>query len=208
MIYDTVKRIIDILIAILFVIVFFPVFVVTSLAIWLYDWHFPLYHHKRVGQNGSAFEFWKFRSMVINADDILFKDKELYKKLRSGSNKVIGDPRITPVGRFIRKYSIDEFPQVINVLLGDMSFVGPRALRPDEFEEYKSRNGENAKKLDLMISVKPGITGLWQVSGRSKIDFDQRIDMECEYAKKRSILLDLKILFKTPLAVLKGEGAY
>lgn len=208
MIYNFLKRLMDLVLSIIFLVVFSPVFLVTWIAIWAYDKHFPLYHHKRVGLNGKAFEFWKFRSMVINADDILFKNKELYKKMRSGNNKMEDDPRVTPIGKFIRKYSIDEFPQVINVILGDMSFVGPRALRPDEFDEYKNRNSENAKKLAVMITVKPGITGLWQVSGRSKINFDQRIDLECEYAKKKSIFIDLMILFKTPFAVIKGEGAY
>jgi len=198
----------DLILSIIFLVAFSPVFVVTGVAIWANDRNFPLYHHKRIGLNGKQFEFWKFRSMVINADDILFKNKELYTKMRSGNNKVEDDPRVTPIGKFIRKYSIDEFPQVFNVLIGDMSFVGPRALRPDEFDEYKGRNGVNAKKLSVMVTVKPGITGLWQVSGRSKINFDQRIDLECEYAKKKSIFLDLTILFKTPLAVIKGEGAY
>lgn len=208
MIYDILKRLIDLIIAVIFVIVFSPAFIITAVAIWIYDRHFPLYHHKRIGQNGKTFEFWKFRSMVINADEILFKNKELYKKMRSGNNKVEDDPRITPIGKFIRKYSIDEFPQVINVFLGDMSFVGPRALRPDEFDEYKNRSNENAKKLETMITVKPGITGLWQVSGRSKIDFDRRINLDCDYARRKSILLDFAILFKTPFAVIKGEGAY
>lgn len=208
MISKLVNRIIDITLATIFLIVFSPVFVFTAVAVWAYDGHFPFYHHKRVGLNGKLFEFWKFRSMVVNADDILFKNKELYKKMRSGNNKVEDDPRVTPIGKFIRKYSIDEFPQVFNVLLSDMSFIGPRALRPDEFEEYKNRNKENEKKLNIMITVKPGITGLWQVSGRSNINFDQRIDLECSYAKKKSILLDIVILLKTPFAVLKGEGAY
>lgn len=208
MIYNILKRLIDLILSAIFMVIFSPFFIITAIAIWVYDWHFPLYHHKRIGLNGKVFDFYKFRSMVINADDILFKNKELYKRMRSGNNKIEDDPRVTPIGRFIRKYSIDEFPQVINVIRGDMSFVGPRALRPDEFDEYKNRNSENAKKLDVMITVKPGITGLWQVSGRSKIDFDKRIDLECVYARKKSILLDLVVLFKTPFAVLKGEGAY
>ncbi len=208
MISKLVNRTIDLVLATIFLIVFSPVFVFTAIAVWAYDGNFPFYHHKRVGLNGKLFEFWKFRSMVVNADDILFKNKELYKKMRSGNNKVEDDPRVTPIGKFIRKYSIDEFPQVFNVLLSDMSFIGPRALRPDEFDEYKGRNKENEKKLNIMITVKPGITGLWQVSGRSNINFDQRIDLECSYAKKKSILLDIVILLKTPFAVLKGEGAY
>jgi len=146
--------------------------------------------------------------MVVNADEILFKDKELYEKMRSGNNKVEKDPRVTPYGRFIRKYSIDEFPQMLNVLLGDMSVIGPRALRPDEFALYENKSQENARKLEIMTSVRPGITGYWQVGGRSNIDFDTRMDMDCFYANKKSILFDVQIALKTPYAMIKGEGAY
>lgn len=189
-------------------IVFSPIYIVTAIIIWLQDNHTPFYFQKRIGYNGKVFNFYKFRSMIVNADDILFKDPELYKQMRSGNNKIINDPRITKFGRFIRKYSIDEFPQMLNVIKGDMSVVGPRALRPDEFELYKSKSEENAKKLEIITSVMPGITGYWQVFGRSNISFDQRIDMDCHYAQNQSLAFDLLLLFKTPLAIIKGEGAY
>jgi len=146
--------------------------------------------------------------MVVNADDILYKNKQLYEQMRTGNNKVQDDPRITRFGRFIRKYSIDEFPQMLNVLKGDMSVVGPRALRVDEYDLYATKNSSNAEKLEIIGSVKPGITGYWQVGGRSTIDFDTRIDMDCYYANQKSIIFDIKLLLKTPYAVLKGEGAF
>jgi lipopolysaccharide/colanic/teichoic acid biosynthesis glycosyltransferase len=146
--------------------------------------------------------------MVKNADKILYENKDLYNQMRSGVNKVIDDPRVTPVGRFIRKYSIDELPQIINVLKGEMSLVGPRALRPDELAKYERENPESRVFMDKIMSVSPGITGFWQVSGRSKISFDKRIKMEAEYSSKRSLFLDILIIVKTPLAVLKAEGAY
>lgn len=208
LLFKVIKRLIDICFAITFMIVFSPIYIVTAIIIWLQDNHTPFYFQKRIGYNGKVFNFYKFRSMIVNADDILFKDPELYKQMRSGNNKIINDPRITKFGRFIRKYSIDEFPQMLNVIKGDMSVVGPRALRPDEFELYKSKSEENAKKLEIITSVMPGITGYWQVFGRSNISFDQRIDMDCHYAQNQSLAFDLLLLFKTPLAIIKGEGAY
>ena len=205
---NTVKRTIDVCFAIVFIIVFSPIYITTALIIWFQDRHTPFYFQKRVGYNGEYFDFYKFRSMIMNADDLLFKDPELYKQMRSGSNKIVNDPRITKFGRFIRKYSIDEFPQMLNVIKGDMSVVGPRALRPDEFDLYKSKSDENSDKLELITSVKPGITGYWQVHGRSNISFDQRIDMDCYYAEHQSIWFDLMLLLRTPIAIIKSEGAY
>jgi len=146
--------------------------------------------------------------MVKNADKILFANKELYNQMRSGTNKVANDPRITPIGRFIRKFSIDELPQIFNVLKGDMSLVGPRALRPDELSKYEMEHPKSKPLIDQILSVSPGITGYWQVSGRSRISFDKRMEMEAEYSNKKSILFDLLIISKTPLAVLRAEGAY
>ena len=206
--YYIIKRLFDLCISGVFFTVLSPVYIIVALAIFRQDGHSPLYSHIRIGKDKKPFRFYKFRSMIVNADEVLFKNKDLYNKMRSGVNKVEDDPRITKVGHFIRKYSLDELPQILNVLKGEMSFIGPRALRPDEFEGYEKQSDENARKLSVMTSVKPGITGLWQVSGRSNIDFETRMNMECDYAKNLSPWLDLKILIKTPLAVLKGEGAY
>lgn len=208
MLYDYVKRLMDIILSVGFIVCTLPINIVVAVLIYVHDWHSPIYSHIRIGKNKKPFKIYKFRSMVVNADDILFNDPNLYKKMRSGNNKVIDDPRVTKVGKFIRKYSIDEFPQIINVIKGEMSFIGPRALRPDEFKNYEERSDLNKKRLKTLVTVKPGITGYWQVSGRSKIDFDTRMDMECEYAKKMSLMFDLWILLKTPTATIMGEGAY
>lgn len=206
--YLFLKRSIDLIFAFAFIIVFSPVYIATAVIIWAQDKHTPFYFQKRVGYKGELFDFYKFRSMIMEADDLLLKDPKLYKQIRSGNNKIVNDPRVTKFGRFIRKYSIDEFPQMLNVIKGEMSIVGPRALRPDEFELYKSKSEENAKKLEKIVTVKPGITGYWQVHGRSNIPFDQRIDMDCYYADQKSIIFDLGLLLKTPIAIIRGEGAY
>jgi exopolysaccharide production protein ExoY len=206
--YTFPKRLIDIVFATMFIFIFSPIYLVSMIIIFMQDFHNPFYTQVRIGKNKTPFNFYKFRSMVVNADDILFKDKKLYNEMRSGSNKVKNDPRVTKFGRFIRKYSIDEFPQMLNVLKGDMSVVGPRALRVDEYELYASKSPVNKEKLKEIGTVNPGITGYWQVGGRSSIDFDTRIDMDCLYAKKKSIVFDIEILVKTPYAVIKGEGAF
>lgn len=206
--YWVLKRYMDIFLAVSFIIIFSPVYIITALVIYLQDHGNPIYKQNRVGYKTKHFPFYKFRSMVINADEILFNDPKLYKQARSGEHKIKNDPRITKFGRFIRKTSIDEFPQMFNVIKGDMSFIGPRALRPDEYDMYKKQNESNSKKLKKLVSVKPGITGYWQVSGRSNVSFDDRINMDCYYADNASFKFDLEIMIKTPLAVIKGDGAY
>jgi lipopolysaccharide/colanic/teichoic acid biosynthesis glycosyltransferase len=206
--FTLTKRLIDIILSLLFIIVFSPLYIVVAFAIWLQDKEWPFYVQERVGKDKKLFKLLKFRSMVANADQILFSNPELYKQMRSGANKVKDDPRITKIGKFIRKYSIDEFPQMINVIRGDMSIVGPRALRPDEFDNYAQQSPANAEKLGTLVTVKPGITGYWQVNGRSNVDFDRRMDLESYYAKNANLLLDIKIMLKTPFAIIKGEGAY
>jgi len=206
--FTLTKRAIDIFGSILFIIVFSPIYIGFGLAIWLQDFHSPIYTHTRIGQNRKPFTIYKFRSMVVNADAIMMQNKEIYNQLRSENNKIKEDPRVTKLGKFIRKYSIDEFPQAFNVLFGTMSWVGPRPLRPDELEIYRAKDEKTAKQFDVILTMKPGITGLWQVSGRSNISFDERLNLEETYAKSKSLALDLKIMVKTPLVALKGEGAY
>lgn len=153
---------------------------------------------------------YKFRSMVKNAHEILINDPQfriLYEEYRRGSYKLKYDPRITRVGKFIRKYSIDEVPQFVNVLRGQMSVVGPRAYYPDELRDQQKEYPHTKEAVKVVLSVKPGITGVWQISGRSDINFDKRIHLDAEYAKRRSILYDLMIIFKTPSAMLSGKGA-
>lgn len=200
------KRLLDIVIATLGLVLFSPLFLIVGLALKLEGGPI-IYKQIRIGRNRKAFKLLKFRSMVLNADELLFNDQELLKQLRSGFHKIVDDPRVTKIGKVLRKFSIDEFPQFINVLRSDMSFVGPRAYRPDELEKYEREYPQAKNDIKAILSVKPGITGLWQVSGRSNVSFEQRIKLESEYARRQSLLLDLYIILKTPLVVIKGEGA-
>jgi exopolysaccharide production protein ExoY len=153
---------------------------------------------------------YKFRSMIKDAHHMLISDpefKKLYEEYKRGGYKLRADPRITKVGKFIRKYSIDEVPQFINVLRGEMSLVGPRAYYPDELRDQQKEYPNTKDAVKIVLSVKPGITGVWQVSGRSEINFDKRIHLDASYAAKRSILYDFYMLVKTPEAMLSGKGA-
>ena len=140
MAYQTTKRVIDIISATLLLVFFFPVMLVFSVLIFLQDFHSPFYFPIRVGKDRKQFRFYKFRTMIKDAEYMVNKDPVLYRHMRSGVNKLKDDPRVTKVGKFARKYSIDEFPQLLNVLKGEMSLVGPRALMPDEYEEYTKRS--------------------------------------------------------------------
>lgn len=198
-------RIFDIIIALVALIPFSLIFIITSLAILLEDKSNPIYKDRRLGKNKIPFYLIKFRSMFKNAESMEKQNKEIYEKLRSDQHKVENHPYVTKVGKFIRKTSIDELPQLINVLKGEMSIVGPRALKIDEEEKFRNENPEYAKYLDAHFEVKPGITGFWQVSGRSRIDFKKRIRMEAYFARNFTILNYILILFKTPIAVLRAE---
>lgn len=202
-----VKRLFDILISISALVVASPILLITALLIKLDSEGPVFYSQPRVGKNEKIFKFWKFRSMVVNADEILFKNKKMYKEMRSGAHKIKDDPRITKVGKFIRRFSIDELPQFWNILKGDMSFVGPRAYRPDEIALYREKKEEVSKLFPIMLSVKPGLTGVWQVAGRSTISFVDRIKMDADYAENWNLWKDFLVVLKTPSAVLRGEGA-
>jgi len=211
MIYDFIKRIIDILGSLILALIFLPICLVTAIAIRI-DSEGPIFADtpKRVGKNGIEFKLFKFRSMVINAHHKLRKDpkfKKLYDEYKHNSYKLVNDPRVTKVGRFIRKHSIDEIPQIINVLKGEMSLVGPRPYYPDELVEQQKKFPHTKDLVGIVISAKPGITGQWQVSGRSEVNFDKRIQMDAEYVRMKSIVLDIQILMKTPLAMILGKGA-
>ena len=148
--------------------------------------------------------------MIQNAHELLRENPEyarLYSQYRHGSYKLKDDPRITRVGRFIRKFSLDEVPQFLNILSGDMSLVGPRAYYPDELREQQKKYPQTEKSVKVVLSVKPGLTGYWQVSGRSEINFDKRIDMDANYVRRRSILYDIWIILLTPWAMISGKGA-
>lgn len=211
MLYDASKRLLDIIISLIALIIFSPVILVTAIAIRLNSAG-PLLADTppRIGEGGRSFRMFKFRSMVANAHEILVNDPKYSKLLdeyKKGGYKLKGDPRITSVGKFIRKYSFDEIPQFINVLRGDMSVVGPRAYYPDELRDQQKKYPYTRDAVKIVLSVRPGITGVWQVTGRSQINFDKRIQLDASYAKKRSILYDLYIIAKTPVAMFSGKGA-
>jgi len=211
MTYDLIKRVIDIVLSSILLVVFWPIILITLFAIKL-DSDGPILADTpmRVGKDGKLFRMYKFRSMVKNAYLMLQTDekyKSLYEEYKKGGYKLTYDPRITRVGKFIRKYSIDELPQFLNVLRGDMSLVGPRAYYPDELRDQQKKYPNTKDAVKIMMGVKPGITGVWQVSGRSEINFDKRIQMDAHYAERKSILYDFKLLLKTPFAMLSGKGA-
>lgn len=161
------------------------------------------YKHIRYGKNGKQFKLYKFRSMCMNADEKLkeyLKSNEEARKEFEENQKLQHDPRITKLGNFLRKTSLDELPQMLNILKGEMSFVGPRPVVKREIEKY----GESKEKL---LSVKPGLTGYWQVNGRSNTTYEERMNMELYYVDNCSLWLDIKIFFKTFIAVFKKEGA-
>lgn len=215
MYFEILKRTIDILGSILAIIIFSPIMIVTAIAIKLTSSGPVLVepentHLRRLGKNGKTFRLYKFRSMFVNADQVLKSDpkyKHLYKEYKESSFKLHRDPRVTPVGKFIRKYSIDETPQFFNVLRGEMSLVGPRPYHHDELVEQQQKYPGTEKFVKEMHKVKPGITGYWQVEGRSDVNFDKRIEMDAYYARKKSILFDILILLKTPWAMISGRGA-
>jgi lipopolysaccharide/colanic/teichoic acid biosynthesis glycosyltransferase len=205
------KRVMDLVLASILLLIFSPVCLLVSIAIKL-DSEGPIFADvpERVGQNGALFKMFKFRSMIKNAHVLLHTDsrfKALFEQYQKDSYKLKDDPRVTPVGRWIRKHSLDEIPQLLNVLLGEMSIVGPRAYYPDELENQQKKHPDTKKFVADVLSVKPGITGLWQVSGRSEVHFDKRIALDAEYIKSISLLEDIRIIFKTPLVMITGRGA-
>lgn len=209
--YEVSKRLIDIAFSLTLLILFLPIIILVAIAIKL-DSSGPILADtpERVGQRGKPFKMFKFRSMIQNAHIILRENPEfaaLYENYKKGSYKLKNDPRITRVGRFIRKHSLDEVPQLYNILIGDMSLVGPRAYYPDELRDQQKKYPETREAVKIVLSVKPGLTGFWQVSGRSEINFDKRIEMDAEYVRKRSILYDIAIIAKTPWAMIAGKGA-
>ncbi|MBI5593882.1 MAG: sugar transferase [Deltaproteobacteria bacterium] len=194
-------RMLDILISLAVLIPAIPLFIMVAAAIKLTDGGPVLFSQTRVGKWGREFQFIKFRSMVINAEAL--KDTMLGQSHHQDSItfKMKKDPRITWIGRIIRKSSIDELPQIWNVLKGDMSIVGPRPPLPKEVARYTL---SDRRRLD----VKPGLTCIWQVSGRGDIPFSQQVKLDAEYVESQSLWVDLKILLKTIPAVLFGRGAY
>lgn len=206
--YDSLKRLIDITGSVAGIIL--SAFLMFLIAIMIkIDSRGPVFADtpKRVGKNGRLFKMYKFRSMVVGAHDMLQKDPKLLEQYKLNSYKINDDPRVTRVGRFIRKVSIDELPQLFNIFQGDMSIVGPRAYYPFELEEQQHNYPQTAEFVKIILQGKPGLTGVWQISGRSKINFDKRVEMDAQYLQRKSILYDIGIILKTIPAVLTGRGA-
>lgn len=210
-----IKRFIDVVGCIIFIASLSPVLMAIALLVKVTSRGPVLFRQERVGLFGKRFTFLKFRSMYVNCDEETHKEfvtNFITDSRTNGSNgspdahngvyKITNDPRVTPVGRILRKTSLDELPQFFNVLKGDMSLVGPRPPIPYECEKY------DVWHRCRILEVKPGITGLWQVMGRSATTFDEMVRLDLKYVKNWSLALDFKILFQTPLAVVKGRGAY
>jgi lipopolysaccharide/colanic/teichoic acid biosynthesis glycosyltransferase len=213
MIYDTLKRIMDIVGALVMAVLFLPIWIIIPILLKL-DSKGPIFYKpERVGKDGKIFGMYKFRSMkmfeidgkVVHAVEFWKHNPELYEKYKKNGWKLelSEDPRITKLGKILRQTSIDEMPQVINVIKGNMSIVGPRAYVEPELEDAKKRYGNNISNLiKESLTAKPGITGPWQVSGRNEIPWNQRVAIDADYAKRKSIIYDIYILFRTPFAMI------
>ncbi|MCR5232123.1 MAG: sugar transferase [Acholeplasmatales bacterium] len=198
---DFIKRCFDIFMSLFCIILLSWLFLIIAILIKCTSRGPVLYGHERVGKNGSFFKVWKFRSMRVDnrpIEEILTKEQlEEYKN----EFKVTNDPRVTKIGKLLRKSSIDELPQLFNILFGNMSFVGWRPILKEEWETYYGANK------DLLVMVKPGLTGYWACHGRSQITYKQRVKMELYYVVKRSVWLDIRILWHTVFKVAMQEGA-
>ena len=204
--YFLYKRFFDIYCSIFLIIILSPLLIIISLLIKLTSKGPILYKHLRVGQNNTNFYCLKFRTMYFESDKLLANLLNKNKKLEIEFNqkfKLRHDPRITLFGKFLRKTSLDELPQFINVILGDMSLIGPRPIVEKEKINY-------GNQIDTLLSIKPGITGLWQVSGRSKLSYPERKKMDIHYVRNYNFLLDLKIFFKTIIIIILpiNKGAF
>lgn len=198
--YEFVKRLVDIVVSLIALILLSPLFLIVAIFIKIDSKGKVFYTQERVGQNQKKFKIYKFRSMIADADKYLDGLKDKNEKI-GNSFKIKNDPRITRVGKFIRKYSIDELPQFLNVLKGDMSIVGPRPTLPEEVKNYSL---EEKKRLN----VPQGITCLWQIYERDNPDFNVQVKLDKEYIKKRNILFDIKLILLTIPNALSGKSAY
>lgn len=202
--YKAIKRLFDILVSLIGVIFLLPIIIIVKISyVCTGDFKSIFFTQNRIGKHGKEFKFYKFRSMVPNADEILFKllkeDKALAKEYKI-NKKLKNDPRITKAGRLLRKTSLDELPQILNILKGDMSLIGNRPYLPREKEDM----GEYYKDI---VKTRPGLTGYWQVSGRSNTTFERRLELERFYSNHCSLSLDIKIFFRTFKVVLFGKDA-
>ncbi len=194
----------DVAVTALIVLILAPLLVLLAFLIWAEDGGAVLFRHERVGRDGQMFHCLKFRSMAVNADELLralLAEDEAARREWAADHKLRNDPRVTRIGRFLRATSLDELPQLFNVLRGEMSLVGPRPIVAQEVARYGGRYA-------LYCACRPGLTGLWQVSGRNDVSYRRRVALDSWYARHRSLLLDLQILFRTVPAVLFRRGSY
>lgn len=198
--YLKIKRIIDVSISLISLILLFPIFIIISILIKLDSKGKVFFKHKRIGKDGKIIYLYKFRTMVDNAEELIKNFNEEQKKEYEEKYKLSNDPRITRIGKILRKTSLDELPQLINILKGDMSLIGPRPIVEKELEKYGMLKNR-------FLSVTPGLTGYWACNGRSCTSYDDRIKLELYYIYNCCLKLDIKIFFTTIIAVVKRNGA-
>ena len=203
--YKIIKRFLDFIFAFLLIILLIPLFLIIGIIIKISSKGSIIYIQKRIGKNNTSFSCYKFRTMHPQSKyllkKILVKNKD-FKNQFSETRKIVNDPRITRFGKFLRFSSLDELPQIFNVLIGDMSFIGPRPIVKSEIKKY-------GKEFGKVFSIKPGISGLWQVSGRNNLSYDKRVELDINYSENINFLLDIKIFIRTIVVILFpiGKGA-
>ena len=198
--YIKVKRILDCILATIALIILSPIYLIIAIAVKIDSKGPVFFKHTRIGKNGKIIKIYKYRTMVANAEELIKKFTPEQMKEYKENFKLENDPRITKVGKFLRKTSLDELPQLLNIIQGDLALIGPRPVVKSELEKY----GENTGKF---LSVTPGLTGNWAASGRSNTTYEERMKMELWYVDNISFITDVKIFFKTIIAVIKKEGA-
>lgn len=198
--YRYIKRFMDVILATIALVVLSPIFLIIAIAIKIESKGPVFFKHTRIGKNGKIIKLYKFRSMVINAEELIKSFTPEQMKEYKENYKLTNDPRITKIGKFLRKTSLDELPQLLNIIKGDLSIIGPRPVVTDELKKY----GANTEKF---LSVTPGLTGYWAANGRSCTTYKQRMQMELYYIDNLSLKMDIKVFFKTIEAVIKREGA-
>lgn len=215
MLYEPIKRVIDLVCATCALIILFPLLLTVAIIIKLESEGPIFYSPLRVGKGGKLFKMYKFRTMkmykingeLVHAEAYLKTKPKLWQQYRRNSYKLERDPRLTRIGPLLRKSSIDELPQLINIIKGEMSLVGPRAYMPDELEDQQRVYPDTRPLVKTLLLAKPGLTGYWQVSGRSKINFDKRIQMDAEYVRRKSLWYDLILILRTIPALFTARGA-
>jgi exopolysaccharide production protein ExoY len=195
-------HLVDLILSTLLLIFFGPLMLIITMLVWL-EGGSPIYNHPRVGKSHKNFMCFKFRTMCRDGDEVLMRHLSANPAAADEwlrTRKLKCDPRVTPIGRFLRKHSLDELPQLLNVLRGEMSLVGPRPITSEEIGNY-------GDYVEYYLSVRPGMTGLWQVSGRSNLDFNQRVQMDVQYVEAKNVVLDISIMIRTISVVIFGVGA-